>query len=288
MTSADADLVIDAKGIEVRFGRGSRRAPRVEALRGVDLRCARGETVGLLGPNGSGKTSLLRVLCGDLAPDAGRVRILGRAPGDRSLVLRVGFQPDEAPPFPNLTPIEILEHLGGLAGLPRMRAKERGAALLTRLGLSHVTDRALAGFSTGMKRRTAIACALLGEPELLLLDEPTSGLDPVGSLLVLDMLREATARGATVVMASHRLDEIELACDRVVILANGRVHREGSLDQLLGTGVQELGLRGVAPAARSAIEDAARAAGAEVVGWTEERRHLYGLLREIDAGDGIR
>lgn len=284
MTSATHGKAIEVDGLVVRFGRGSRRAPRVEALRGIELRVARGELLGLLGPNGSGKTTLLRVLCGDLAPNSGNVRVLGLAAGDRALVPRVGFQPDEAPPFPALTPYEVLGHLGVLAGLARSVARARGVALLDRLGLGAVRDRALDGFSTGMKKRTAIACALVTEPELLLLDEPTAGLDPDGSLLVLELLREQAARGVTVVMASHRLDEVEQICSRVVVLAQGRVRRDGTLDALLGTGVEALGLRHATPALRADLEAAARAGGAQVTGWSAARRHLYELLRELEHG----
>lgn len=282
MTFAPLPPAIEAVGVGVRFGRGSPRAPRIEALRGVDLRCARGEVVGLLGPNGSGKTTLLRVLCGDLRAAAGTARVLGLDPADPRLVRRLGFQPDEPPPFAALGPLEILSHLGALAGLDRRAVRDRAEELLERLGLADVRRRALGGFSTGMKKRAAIACALLTEPEVLLLDEPTSGLDPAGSALVLEVLNEQRRRGVTVLMASHRLDEIEQACDRVVILAKGTVRREGVLDDLLGTGVEALGVRGADAAARLAIEAAARAAGAEVVGWSPQRRHLFGFLRELE------
>lgn len=294
MSSASVSAVSDARegvvpaiairGLDVRFGRGSRRAPTVEALRGVELHVAPGEIVGLLGPNGSGKTTLLRVLCGDLRPSAGELRVLGRAPADRALVRRVGFQPDEPPPFPALSPREILAHLAVLAGLERGPARVRAGELLERLGLGKVADRALGGFSTGMKKRTAIACALVTGPELLLLDEPTSGLDPSGSLLVLELLRELADRGATILMASHRLDEVEQLCGRVVVLAGGRVRRDGTLDALLGGGTDALCLRGADAALRARLEAEARALGAEVVGWTTPRRHLFELLRELERG----
>ena len=275
-----APAVVDARGLGVTFGRG-RRA--VAALIDADLDCAPGEVVGVLGPNGSGKTTLFRVLVGDLAWTAGHVTVLGRPPGDPARTARIGYQPEGPLPFPRLSGRTFLRHLAALLGMPRRAAADRADELLDALDLAHAAPRPHATYSTGMAKRLALAGALLTEPDLLLLDEPTSGLDAQGSARVLEVLRARAAAGASVVLASHHLQEVESICDRVVVLVRGRVRRSGTLDDVLGGDASELAVTGLAPTARAAVEDAVVAAGGEVRGWRRSRRHLFDLFRELDA-----
>ncbi len=273
-----AEAPVDVEHLVVRFGRGARA---VDALAGVDLRCATGEIVGVLGPNGSGKTTLLRVLAGDLLPTSGRARVLGGAPTHRAIVERVGYQPEGPLPFPHLSATQLMLHLATLGGVARDVAKERSARWLTRLDLQGIGRRGHGTFSTGQRRRLALAIALAHDPDVVLLDEPTAGLDPDGSLLVLEILAELRARGAVVLLASHHLQEIERVCDRVLIVREGNVAAEGSLDELLGTDEERLELRGLPRERRSELEATARACGAEVLGWSRGRRHLFALFRDL-------
>lgn len=268
------------RDLSVSFRTGLRK-PRVQALVDLSLGVEAGEIVSVLGPNGSGKTTLLRVLAGVLRPTRGEVAVLGRHPNDRSRVLDVGFQPDDALPFPTLTGEEFLLYIGSLMGLGRAEGKARTLHWLRRMELWGDRSRALGQYSTGMQRRLALAGALLADPKVLLLDEPTSGLDPEGSLLVMELLNEQARRGGAVLMASHDLQEVEQISSRVVVLAAGRQVAAGTLDQLLATGDLRLVVRNLDDAGVAAVEAAVGSAGGEVVAKGRERQHLFALFRRL-------
>jgi ABC-2 type transport system ATP-binding protein len=260
----------------------------VAALRGVDLEVAPGEIVGLLGPNGAGKSTLLRVLAGDQRPTGGTAAVFGLAPDASDLVHRVGYQPEAALPFPQLDAREHLLYLGALAGLDRGECAERTDGLLRRFELVHALGRPVRTFSTGMRRRVAVAGALLLDPDLLLLDEPTAGLDPHGSEIVLEEIENRARRGATVLLASHHLSEVEHACHRIVLLIEGRIRAAGTLDELLAGEIDVLEVRGLDAPARERIARTAEEAGGSDVRWRRGRRHLASLYRESLGHDGDR
>ncbi|MCB9871476.1 MAG: ABC transporter ATP-binding protein [Planctomycetes bacterium] len=270
--------VIAVEGLSVQFPTGFRKPP-FQAVDGLDLEVAAGEIIGVLGPNGSGKTTLLRVLSGLLRPTSGAAHILGLDPCDRSLVTRVGYQPEGQLPLTNLSAAQFLAYLCDLMRLPPATARPASQQWLARLGLQDTGRKAIHHFSTGMRRRLALAAALVADPEVLLLDEPTSGLDPEGSLLVMEILRERSAGGCAVLLASHHLQEVEQMCDRVYLLQAGRVARSGSLDQLLGTGDTRLVLRGLDASGLAEVVAAAERAGGEVLSQSAEREHLFALFR---------
>lgn len=273
------DSAISVEHLGVRFaGRG--RRPTVEALDDVSLDVTRGSICGLLGPNGSGKTTLLRVLDGQLAPTHGTVRVLGRPPSARANVRDVGVQHDAPLPFPHASARELLEYFGALLDLPKAYVRSRAALLIERLDLGHARERAIRTYSTGMARRLGFAAAVLAEPDLLLLDEPTAGLDPIGSLLVCEALREFAANGGTVLLASHHLQEVEQISDRIVLLRDGRVRTEGTIDDVLGTDDDLLTTRGLNEAGREAVEATVEACGGRALGWRRARRHLFALFRD--------
>jgi ABC-2 type transport system ATP-binding protein len=201
------------------------------ALDGFDLRVEPGEHVGLLGPNGAGKSTLAKIACGLVRPDAGEVRIAGQRAGSRRARSRVGYLA-ELFRFPESVEVEELlvlhQRLAGSAG----GAAER-RDLLELVGLPTVGGRRIGGLSKGMQQRLGIAQALVGSPELVLLDEPTSALDPVGRRAVREILEDLRRRGVAVVLNSHGLTEVELTCDRVVIVRAGRVVGGGRIDELL-------------------------------------------------------
>ncbi len=283
MPEPEPTSLLEVRGLRVAFrrGLGGARGSAVEALAGIDLDARAGEIVGVLGPNGSGKTTLLRVLAGELLPSAGEARVLDRSPTDPALARLLGYQPDGPMPFPRLAVGRVLRELACLTGMPAGDARDRADAWLARVGLAAARSRPVGALSTGMRKRFALAAALVAEPRVLLLDEPTSGLDPTGSPLVLDLLREHAARGGTALVASHHLQEVEQVCDRVVVLHTGRIATAGTLDELLGTDETHLVLSGLPTDRRAPIEAAARAAGAEIRGWQRGRRHLFALFREL-------
>ena len=271
---------ISAQQLTVSF-RGRGRRPDVTARHPLDLERERGRITGLLGPNGSGKTTLLRVLAGLLEPTGGSVAVLGELPTSKAMRQRVAFQPEGTLPMPVLTGREFLAFVGAAIALPNRVADERIAHWLRRLELDGAADRALGGYSTGMQKRLNLAAALLGEPELLLLDEPTSGLDPFGSELVMQVLRERAAAGATVLMASHQLLEVEEICDEVLVMHRGRLCARGTLAELLATGDRALVFRGLDDAAVAEVKAAVVARGGEVLRVERAREHLFALFRRL-------
>lgn len=207
---------------------------RREVLGPIDLEVARGAGVGLVGPNGSGKSTLLQLLAGVDEPVAGRVQVLGHSPRDARAVARTGWMSEDSHFPPELDARAVLELVGSLHGLAPREARARGAALLERVDLARVARARLSGYSRGMLRRLGLAAALLCEPELLLLDEPTAGLDAPGLELLDELVGAARARGATVVIASHLVDDVHRHCERMVVLVDGRLAADGAPADLLG------------------------------------------------------
>jgi len=214
---------LSARGLEKQYG-------RITALAGVDVEVAEGELVGLLGPNGAGKSTLVKIACGLVRPTSGEAEVCGARAGSLEARRRLGYLA-ELFRFPGwYSADELLELHQRLAGSQRGEA-ERGE-LLELVGLTEARDRRVEEMSKGMQQRLGIAQALIGAPPLLLLDEPTSALDPVGRRTVRLLLEELQRRGTSVLLNSHLLSEIELVCDRVVILLGGKVVAEGSPAEL--------------------------------------------------------
>jgi len=212
------------------FGRGE---GAVQALDRLSLSIPSAGVYGLLGPNGAGKSTLLRIVTGLVHADSGSVGLFG-APACPASRRRLGAL-IEAPTFyPFLTARELLRVLAATSGAA---GGEDHDALLARVGLAGASDRAIAGFSLGMKQRLGIAAALVASPEILILDEPTNGLDPDGIAEVRQLVRTLADRdGIAILLSSHQLDEVERICDRVAILTQGRLAAEGRVDELLAAG----------------------------------------------------
>jgi ABC-2 type transport system ATP-binding protein len=209
-----------------------------EALAGVDLEVGAGELVGLLGPNGAGKSTLTKIACGLVRPSQGRAEVLGVAAGSPRARAALGYLA-ELFRFPGWSSADELlslhQRLVGSAG----GAGER-AELLGLVGLDGAAGKRVEAMSKGMQQRLGIAQALIGSPRLLLLDEPTSALDPVGRRIVRDLLDEVRDRGVAVLLNSHLLSEVELVCDRVAIIARGKLIKAGSPEELAGPGGVEV------------------------------------------------
>jgi ABC-2 type transport system ATP-binding protein len=211
-----------------------------EALAGIDLRIGPGEVVGLLGPNGAGKSTLTKIACGLVRPSSGRVEVLGERAGSPLARAALGYLA-ELFRFPGwCTASELLRLHQRLAGSPGGAGERR--ELLELVGLGDASEKRVEAMSKGMQQRLGIAQALVGSPRLLLLDEPTSALDPVGRRIVRHLLQEVRGRGVSVLLNSHLLTEVEMVCDRVAIIARGRVVKAGTAAELAGTGAVEVEL----------------------------------------------
>jgi ABC-2 type transport system ATP-binding protein len=209
----------------------------------VSFTMQRGEVLGLLGPNGAGKTSVIKMLLGLVRPDAGEVMLLGRPAKDPLARTGVGYLPELFRYQPWLSAAEVLDLHVRLARLRVPDAEQRDSLAL--VGLADRADDRVGGFSKGMQQRLGLAVALVARPELVVLDEPTSALDPLGRVDVRDLVLSLKARGVSVLLNSHLIGEVELVCDRVLILDKGRVAASGTLDELLGQQEVRLHLGGV-------------------------------------------
>jgi ABC-2 type transport system ATP-binding protein len=230
--SQHGDVVLRAENLAKTFRLGFFRK-RVEAVRDVSLDVRRGEVFGFLGPNGSGKTTTLKMLMGLVFPTRGRAEVFGLPVGSLSAKRRLGYLPETPYFYDYLTPEEFLDLVGALSDVPRAERRKRRDRLITRVGLDHARGRPLRKFSKGMLQRVGIAQALMGEPELVVLDEPMTGLDPVGRKEIRDLILELAAEGKTVFYSTHILPDVELTCDRVAMLFAGRIKSIGPLGDLL-------------------------------------------------------
>lgn len=204
-----------------------------QALRGLNLQIYRGEIFGLLGPNGSGKTTTIKLLLGLLFPNEGEALVFGKPGLDVSKNERIGYLPEESYLYRFLTAEETLDFYGRLFNMPAAVRKKRAAELIERVGLSRDKRRPLREYSKGMRQRIGLAQALINDPELVILDEPTSGLDPLGSRWMKDLIVELKQQGKTIIMSSHRLDDVQDVCDRIAILYDGDLQELGEVDKLL-------------------------------------------------------
>ena len=205
----------------------------VVAVRDLNLKVSSGQIYGLLGPNGSGKSTTLKIILGLVSPTRGQTKIFGR---DSRLVESreaVGFLPENPYFYKFLTGAETLRFFGQLCGLSGALLKERVDQMLDLVGLTDARDRRLRGYSKGMLQRIGLAQALINEPKLLVLDEPTAGVDPAGSRQIRDLIVDLRKRGITVLLSSHLLAQAQEVCDRVGILAEGMLVREGRLEELV-------------------------------------------------------
>jgi len=206
---------------------------RVYAVDNLDLQVRHNEVFGLLGPNGSGKTTTIKMLLGLLHPTKGKSLILGGDGTDSQINSRIGFLPEESYLYRYLNARETLDFYGRLFGLSAKVRKMRIEALLDMVGLMAVANRPVGTFSKGMARRIGLAQALINDPDLLILDEPTTGLDPIGTRQIKDLILKLAERGKTILLCSHLLADVEDVCDRIAILYGGKIQIQGQVSDLL-------------------------------------------------------
>jgi len=209
---------------------------RVKALDGLNLEVKQGEVFGLLGPNGSGKTTAVRLILGLLFPTKGAVRIFGKSPRNVKIKKRVGYMPEESNLYEYLNAEETLDFFGRLFRLDGEVRQHRVDALIDMVGLQRARRRPVGEFSKGMARRIGLAQALINDPDLLILDEPTTGLDPIGGHEIKDLISTLKERGKTIFICSHLLADVEEICDRICILYGGKNRSMGEVRDLLTEG----------------------------------------------------
>jgi ABC-2 type transport system ATP-binding protein len=253
------------------------RLQSIVALRDLNLRVEAGEVYGLLGPNGSGKSTTLKIILGLVSPTRGQTKIFGR---DSSLVESresVGFLPENPYFYKFLTGRETLRFFGKLCRLDGTRLKNRVDELIELVGLTNAREQRLGTYSKGMLQRIGLAQALISEPKLVVLDEPTAGVDPAGSRDIRNIIVDLKQRGVTVLLSSHLLGQVQEICDRVGILAKGKLVREGRLEELIAVeNRSELVLENASESLLNEIEKLAAGSNAKLV---ERRRSTTTLER---------
>ncbi len=255
---------------------------RVLAVDSLNLTIRRGEIFGLLGPNGSGKTTFVKLLLGLLFPTAGELSVLGSPAASSAVKSRIGYLPEESSLHAFMNADETMTFHGRLYGMARQAIAARTEELLTQLELAAARRRRVKEYSKGMARRLGLACALLHQPELLVLDEPTSGLDPIGARRVKEMLLELREQGTTILLCSHLLSEVETVCERIAILEHGKLLKSGSVKELLTRpDMLTILLELASPQDKARFRQALEEAGARVVSVAHPSMTLEELFMQI-------
>ena len=250
-----SDVIIETRNL-TKVYRDFWGRQKVRALKALDLEIRKGEIFGLLGPNGSGKTTTMKLLLGLLFPTSGQALVFGRDATDVTKNERIGYLPEESYLYRFLNAEETLDFYGRLFNMSRAVRRQRTAHLIHKVGLDAAKRRQLKEYSKGMTRRIGLAQALINDPELILLDEPTTGLDPIGTRDMKDLILDLRNRGKTIFMCSHLLADVQDVCDRIGILYEGELKELGRVDSLLKIrDVTEIRASGLSEAARSEIEE---------------------------------
>jgi ABC-2 type transport system ATP-binding protein len=259
--------------------------PIFTAVRDVSFEVQEGEVYGLIGPNGSGKSTTMKALLGLVRPTLGKATVFGLDSQVVESRRAVGFLPENPYFYKHLSGLETLLFFGRLCGLKGAALKKRAAEMLALAGLEDAADRRLGGYSKGMLQRVGLAQALMHEPRLLVLDEPTAGVDPAGSRRIRDLIMDCKAKGFTVLVTSHLLEQMQEVCDRVGIMASGRMVKEGPLATLIAVEDQtEMVLRHASPELQAKIKALVEAEGAEMVKSGKPSTTLERLFLEATGG----
>lgn len=263
------------------------RRERLVAVRDLSLEVQEGEVYGLLGPNGSGKSTTLKMLLGLVTPTSGTARVFGHDSRAFAARSEVGFLPENPYFYKFLTGAETLRFYGKLCGLRGAKLETRIDELLALVGLEDARHRRVGGYSKGMLQRIGLAQAIIQDPRLVVLDEPTAGVDPSGSRQIRDLILGLKARGMTVLLTSHLLEQVQEVCDRVGIMARGHLLREGDLDDLVSVDNQtQFVVENASPDLSAQIEALVAKAGANLVETRRPQRTLEKVFLEVtNSGD---
>jgi ABC-2 type transport system ATP-binding protein len=279
------ESVIEAKGL-TKVYKDFWGRPRLRALDGLTLEVRPGEIFGFIGPNGSGKTTTMKLLLGLLFPTSGEARVLGRSPSDVATKARIGFLPEESYLYRFLNADETLDFYARLFHIDRETRRKRIDELIARFGMEHARKRQIREYSKGMVRRISFAQALVNDPEVVFLDEPTSGLDPISSKDMKDLILELKARGKTVFLSSHLLADVQAICDRIGILHEGKLKEYGPVRDILVRRDQvALTFRNLSDEAKRKITELAAQEGAQLVSAENTLETLEDVfLRTVQGG----
>jgi ABC-2 type transport system ATP-binding protein len=270
-TGTDSDLALDLSYVSKTY------KGRVHALQGIEMRVRRGEIFGLLGPNGAGKSTLVKILLTVIRPSRADGTMLGRPVGHKPTLARLGYLPEHHR-FPEyLTGAQVIDFYGALTQTPRAERRKRGAELLELVGMTAWADKKVKGYSKGMRQRVGIAQALVNNPDLVILDEPTDGVDPVGRRDIRNVVMRLRDEGRTVFVNSHLLSELEMVCDRVAIMVQGRVVKQGTIHELtVDRTYYEVSVAGDSPSSSLAfrqllnLEQGSTVETSAIVPWTRD------------------
>jgi ABC-2 type transport system ATP-binding protein len=232
MSTASDQIAVSATNLRKTFTQGIFFRRKFEALRGMSLDVQRGEVFGLLGQNGAGKTTFIKILLGIIRNYNGSATLLGRIAGHREARRRIGYMPENLRVPRHMTGYTALSYFGGLSGMSASEIRRRSQEVLPVVGMADRAKDLVTTYSKGMMQRLGIAQALLHDPDMLIFDEPTDGLDPVARRDVRELLVELKRRGKTVFLNSHILQEVEQVCDRVAILHKGELKRVATLEEI--------------------------------------------------------
>lgn len=272
-----SDVIIEARNL-TKVYRDFWGRQKVRALKALDLEVRRGEIFGLLGPNGSGKTTTIKLMLGLLFPTSGRALVFDKDASDVAKNERIGYLPEESYLYRFLNAEETLDFYGRLFDMSAAQRKQRIEELIKMVGLDWARRRQLKEYSKGMTRRIGLAQALINDPELIVLDEPTTGLDPIGTREMKDLILKLREQGKTVLMSSHLLADVQDVCDRIAILYQGELKELGRVDRLLTVqDVTQIQAKGLSPEA----EDEIRAVIAKHGGNVLSMEHPTSTLEEL-------
>lgn len=280
-STVSQDVVIETRNLtkDYRDFWGRRK---VRALKALDLEVRQGEIFGLLGPNGSGKTTTIKLLLGLLFPTSGEALVFNKSASDVSKNERIGYLPEESYLYKFLNAEETLDFYGRLFNMPSHIRKRKVTELISRVGLDWAKRRQLKEYSKGMTRRIGLAQALINEPDLIVLDEPTTGLDPIGTREMKDLILELKSEGKTVLMCSHLLADVQDVCDRIAILYQGELKELGRVDNLLSVqDVTQIQTRGLSDDAKEKIRAIVAEDNAELLGMENPTTTLEELFLDI-------
>ncbi len=276
-----SEVIVEARNLTKTY-RDFWGRQKVRALSALDLKIYKGEIFGLLGPNGSGKTTTTKLLLGLLFPTGGEALVFGKPAEDVSKNERIGYLPEESYLYKFLNAEETLDFYGRLFRLPTNIRRQRVRELIDMVGLSWAKKRQLKEYSKGMTRRIGLAQALINDPELIIMDEPTTGLDPLGTREMKDLILDLKRQGKTVLMCSHLLADVQDVCDRIGILYQGELKEMGRVSDLLQVrDVTDIQTTKLPPEARQEIEQTVARYGGQVLKYGNPQASLEDLFLHI-------
>lgn len=227
--------MIEFKSVHKTYPKQIHQSPPLHALKGISFTLKQGETLGLIGQNGAGKSTSIRLIMGYMRADSGDVRVFGDTEVTPNTRKRIGYLPETSTFPPNLTCMELLHFAGRCCDMSKAHILERSEVLLNKLDIWNARNRRMSEYSKGMRQRASFAAALIHDPELIILDEPMSGLDPIGRAEIIALIHELRAQNRSILFCSHLLDDVERITDHVAILHQGNMLYDGSISELVAS-----------------------------------------------------